>query len=185
MWYIPTHVKYKEVNDFWRNHTDPKVPYNTFKTRIDRYWYTDREKAITEKKYTSRRKNHWIYEDGRVCTKCKQRKPREMFAYTKDTVCHMTSKCKECRNTYHRELRVRQNYEVDRRYKEKYRKLTIWEHIALQTPRYIDWLPREDVYKVIDYKSNKWYLLQSIIDWIYTWIDTWNNPKSKKFYRVK
>jgi len=185
MWYIASVVKYKEINDYRRNHADPKVCYATFRTRILVYKYTDREKAITEKLYTSRRKSHWIDEDWRICTKCKQRKPREMFSYTKDSICWMTSKCKECRNAEHRELRKRQNYKADRDYKDRRRKLTIGEHIALQTPRYINWLPREDIYKVVDYKYKKWYLLQSIIDWIYTWIDTWNNPKSKKFYRVK
>ena len=185
MWYIPSTVKYKELNDFYRNHTDPKVLYNTFKTRILTYKYTDREKAITEKLYTSRRQNKWIDEDGRICTKCKQRKPRNMFAYTKATVCHMTSKCKECRNAEHRELRKRQWWLVDKARKDKQRKLIIGEKIALAQPRYINWLPREDIYQVVDYKYKRWYLLQSTIDWIYTWIDTWNNPKSKKFYRLK
>lgn len=184
MWYIASHVKYKEINDYYRGYNNPRVKYNTFLQRILYHGYTDREKAITEKKYTSRRKNKWIDEDWRICTKCKQWKPREMFWFTKDTVCQMTSKCKECRNADHREQRKLTNYAADRQYKSKTRKLTIWEHIALQKPRYINWLPREDVYKVVDYKYKKWYLLQSIIDWIYTWIDTWNNPKSKKFYRV-
>jgi hypothetical protein len=62
--------------------------------------------------------------------------------------------------------------------------LTIGEQIALEQPRYINWIPREDIYKVVEYKYKKWYLLQSIIDQTYKWIDTWDNPKSKKFYKV-
>lgn len=184
MWYIPTHVKYKEINDYYRAYSNPKVKYNTFLQRILYHWYTDREKAITEKKYEKRRNNHWIYEDGRICKCCWKYKPRAEFHYTRASVCGMTSQCKECRNKYKAEYRAKTNHQKDREYKQRKRKLTIGEQIALVQPRYINWMPREDIYKVVDYKYKKWYLLQSIIDQTYKWIDTWDNPKSKKFYKV-
>jgi len=59
------------------------------------------------------------------------------------------------------------------------------EEAEAEKERYIDWLPREDVYEVIKYEYKKWYLVRSTIDWIYKRIDTWDNKNSKKFYKLK
>jgi hypothetical protein len=50
----------------------------------------------------------------------------------------MTSQCKECRNKYKAEYRAKTNHQKDREYKQRKRKLTIGEQIALEQPRYIN-----------------------------------------------
>ena len=55
--------------------------------------------------------------------------------------------------------------------------------VSMKKARYIEWVPREDRYEVIDYRYKKWYLLKSLIDWLQIYMWTGDSLKTNKFYK--
>jgi hypothetical protein len=92
--------------------------------------------------------------------------------------------CKECKNNNHREYR-KLNRHKDNEYKQKIRKLEINQIISFWKVIELNWLPREETRKVIDYKFKKWYTIQSQLTKLYKTLDTveWNK-NYLKFYKI-
>lgn len=130
-WWV-RHLKHIELYKWYKRQPKPKPKRSVFCARVIRYGY-DREKAITTDNLQSekmiKRFGSEIWEDGRVCNKCKEYKKRDLFARSKVWVNGYTSICKECRNKKHQEYRLNWGYEKDREYKQKKRKAeNLWEN---------------------------------------------------------
>ncbi len=129
-------------------------------------------------KVINRNKTH-IDEDWRVCVKCWEYKIWELYNTDRSNkTTWRQSKCRECAIKDKREYREKTNYLKDKEYKQKKRKLEIWQEIMI-----IDqWIP--ETYKVVKYKFKKWYMIQSTFTQYYKRIDTNDNKKSIKFYKI-
>lgn len=190
---MPIHnLKHKELYARYTNYTWDKCKRSVFASRVTRYWYT-KEKAIVKTRYDKwdngtqlRYKiyNSVVDDNGRVCRDCWEYKTWDKFCRSKNTRSWYTPNCYECRNKRKREYRLKTWNAKDREYKLKKRKLIIWEYIALLNPWILNWMIRENSFKVIDYKNRKWYTIQSCLDWHIEKIDTNDNKGSKKFYRI-
>lgn len=106
-----------------------------------------------------------ITADGRVCCKCWKFKLRKDYSVCRSVKAWYTSKCKDCRNAYHKELRERHDYEWDRRYKLQRRKLEIWDQIYFHN----------EIWEVKEYRNKKWYTVKSIMNWTERIISTSDN----------
>ena len=143
-------MKHIELYQWYKKQPKPKCKRAKFCARVVRYGY-DREKALTTDNLQSdkmlKRYGSEIWEDGRVCNKCREYKLRDYFARSKVWVNWYTSICKECRNKQHKEYRINWWYEKDHEYKMRKRKLKPYEKIMF------NW----EVYSVIGYTYKKWY----------------------------
>lgn len=76
-----------------------------------------------------------------------------------------TSICKICRNKAHQEYRDIGGREKDREYKHRKRHLAEWDQIYFNS----------EIREVQDYKSKKWYIVKSIVNWTERRISTMDN----------
>lgn len=125
-----------------------------------------------------------IDENGRVCTKCEEYKLWDCFARTKWTTTRRTPDCLECRRKAKIEYRERTKYKKDREYKQRTRKLEIGEKLSFMEVVYIDWMPRDEIWEVVDKKKMQWYRIKSLLTGYYKTLDTteWN-INYKKYYK--
>jgi len=179
------HVKRSELLMRYRNYKKEKCKQSVFIARVTRYWYS-KTKAI--RLWDCRDWKHLlkseIKEDWRVCVRCWQFKPWDLFSKDKQFRMWYTSDCKECRNKIHQEHRNKDHHSKDHEYKIRKRKLQIGDKIAFLKPIIIDDILREDVWKVICYQMKKWYTIESIYTKKIRQLDTWDNATSPKFYKI-
>ena len=176
------HIKRKEQLNYYHSYVWDKCSYPVFFARIHKHWYSYEEAINPESMKWKHMIKTEIKEDWRVCTKCLVFKPRNKFSKTKSTTTRRSADCLECRRKRKQEYRKKTNYNKDHEYKKIRRKLEIWTIITMEKERYIDWLPREDKWIVEKYEFKKWYLIKSLIDWIYKRIDLWDNGTRPKFF---
>lgn len=175
-------VKRPELVDFYHSYDKEKVSYSVYFARVKQQWMS-KEEAIKIKQLKWKHMIKTLIDlDWRVCTHCMQYKTWDKFSKTKSTTTWRTPNCLECRQKLKKIYREATNYEKDREYKKKVRKLEIGSFIIMEKERYIDWLPREDRREVIKYVYKKWYMIKSTIDWIYRRIDMNDNSNKPKFY---
>lgn len=174
-------LKYKEANEYYHNYTWNKVCYENFIRKTKRWLSFD--VAIIKKPREIKTRYD---ENGRVCTVCWKYKERENFWRLRNWFMKKDSKCYQCKNKKHKEYRIKTKWEIDKKYREKKRKLKIWEQISFWEIIYIDWLPREEIWVVKDKKPMQAYKLQSIYSGLWTNLDTVEgNTNYKKFYKIK
>lgn len=176
------YIKHHKILEYYKNYDNEKVSYSVYFARIKQQWMK-KENAI---KIQQLKWKHMIKtkisKDWRICTKCLQYKERKYFSKTKNTLTRYTSDCLECRRKAKQLYREKTKYNKDHEYKKKRRSIKLWTIICMDTPVYIDWIPREDKREVIDYKYKKWYMIKSLLTWYYKWIDLWDNGDRPKFY---
>lgn len=162
-------LKHVQLYEWYLQQPDPKCKRSKFCARVMRYWYDKSAALTTESVYKEKRIKHIVYDsDGRVCNKCKQYKKRNLFARSKTWFMKHTPICKECRNKYHTEYRLKTWYEKDHEYKYRKRKLNIWDQVYFNS----------QIREVIDYRNNRWYWVKSIVSGEKRRIDTNDNPIS-------
>lgn len=181
----PNNIKHHKQLEYYHSYIWDKPSYSVFFARIHQQWLPYEEAIKTETLKWKHLIKTKIDENWRICTNCLKYKPRNEFSRTKIWLTKRTPDCLECRNKRKREYRERTQYKKDHEYKTKHRKLDIWTIIIMEKERYIDWIPREDRYEVIKYKFKQWYMIRSLIDWIYKWIDLNDNWTRPKFYIEK
>lgn len=180
-------VKYPDLVHWYRSYEGAKCSYWVFYGRVVRYWYP-KEKAISPITLLRDNNKTEVRENGRICTVCGVFKLRDEFARTKATTTGRTSNCKACRNEMKKSYREKNWYAKDKEYKQKTRKLEIWNYIAFLNPVYIDWAPRENVREVVGYQFKKGYQLKSVHTGACRTLDTNDNRKVSQnclpYYRV-
>lgn len=182
-------LKHKELwLRYQENKTILSTSYANYINRILRYWQTkeDAIKIANNIKKPNAIKT-MVDQNWRECTICRIYKDRWSYHNSKSWVYRKTNDCKECRNKKRQEYREKTNRIKDREYKKKTRTLEIWSTIALFNPIWINWVPREDKYKVLSYKKYKWYLLKSLHTWEETYKSISDNKHSiiRRYYTIK
>ena len=157
---IELYKRYKEY--VWEK---PKRP--TFRERVLKYWYTKREAIDPKRDIRRSKRNKHIKRDekGRVCNSCNEYKEREEYSYNKVWFHQRNGTCKKCKNQFHQEYRNKGGREKDKEYKEKKRKLNIWEQVYFNN----------EIREVQGYQYKKWYTVKSIINGTERRLDTNDN----------
>lgn len=177
-----SYIKHHKQLEFYHNYVWDKCSYSAFFARIHQQWLSYEEAIKPETLKWKHNIKTKYDEEWRVCVKCLEYKTRDKFHKNRVWLHNRTSDCINCRNKAKREYRKRTNYQKDHEYKKRRRTLEIWTIIVMEKERYIDWLPREDKYIVEKYEFKKWYMIKSLIDWIYKWIDLNDNWTRPRFY---
>lgn len=164
------HIKNKELHERYTNYDtsgSPKPKRPTFRDRVELYWYTKEEAINPQTDIWRAKRNKHIKRDenGRVCNACNEYKPRDEFSFNKVWFHQRNSSCKECKNKLHAEYRKRNWYAKDHEYKQKKRKLNIWDQIYFNS----------EIWEVQSYKYNRWYTVKSIMSGTERRVDTWDN----------
>lgn len=178
-------LKYKDLNSYRHNYEWEKCKITVFMARVRIYGKT-KEEAILPVLYIGVKPKNRCDDNGRVCNDCWEYKTWDMFSRMKTGYNHRSPNCLECRNKKKREYRAKTNRAKDREYKQRTRKLAIWDRVSFMEVVYKDWLPREEVWIVKDKKPMQAYTIQSELTELYGRLDTveWN-PNYKKFYKLK
>lgn len=181
-------VKHLDLREYYKSQPAPKAKYTTFLHRVNKYWYT-KENAITDKNIkplSTQSDTEW-----RVCTWCwiykkwsDYHKNRTHKVRTK-----YTAKCRDCRNIQHRKYRQTNGRFIDKIYREKVRKLSVWEIITIPQDVEKDLLEHCMIQKreVVEYNYKKWYRIKSLLTGHYKRTTTNHNStqSERKFIRVK
>lgn len=182
------HVKHHELLEFWYSYPGPKCKYLTYLNRATRYWYSKEEAIHIDPKPMWQIVQSRHDEFGRVCMKCGTYRLYDQFHRRNHRSWHMnySSQCKICRNTQRQETRKITNYAKDKEYRDRTRKLEIWQIIVLWLLKDSNWMVYwEDKWKVLWYQKRKWYLIKNVVTWAEKRIDTGNNPNSTKIlYKI-
>jgi hypothetical protein len=177
-------VKHHKQLEYYHNYEWDKCSYFVFHARIHQQWLSYDDAIKPESLKWQHMIKTRIDENGRVCTKCKEYKLWDYFARTKWTTTRRTPDCLECRKQAKIEYRERTGRIKDREYKQKTRILQIGEKISFMEVVYIDWLPRDEIWEVVDKKKMQWYRIKSLLTGYYKTLDTteWN-INYKKYYK--
>lgn len=157
----PNSLKHKELLEWYHDHKAEYSPvYRNFYIRVVRYGMSKEEAMVYVRDWKWAKK--WNTDNnGRECSCCWVYKLRSEYHCSKLWYNKKTSDCIECRTKRKQEYRAKTNRKQDREYKQR-KKLEIGQTIAFTKEVYIDWLPREDQWRVIGYRMKKGYLLESV-----------------------
>lgn len=169
-------LKHKELYEWYQQQAEPKCVWWKFISRVSKYGY-EKEKALTTESIYKEKRRAKIKRDenGRVCNTCKQYKTRDEFSYNKVWFHERNPSCKVCKNKAHAEYRANWWHLKDQEYKQRRRKLNIWDQVYFNS----------EIREVIDYRNNRWYWVKSIVSWVERRIDTNDNPISTTHNVVK
>lgn len=174
------HIKHPELVARYNSQPQPKCCYGTFFGRVFRMWLC-KEEAVKPQFIKKKYKNPYDT-SGRVCNQCMTYKLWSEYHRTRRTSTWYKTICKICTNINHKAYRIRTNYQMDRMYKVKTRKLNTWDILQFYDDIQEDILKYWAIQKwqVVDYKYMRGYKIRSLTTWYYDWLNTSNGPKSKK-----
>lgn len=177
-------IKHPELVEYYHSYQWDKAPYRDFFARVTRWCYST-EEAIRKDFKKPNPRNSEYDDNGRICRDCNKYKPRSDYHNSKVWLNKRTQNCIECRNKNKQEYRQNNRRSKDHEYKQKKRKLEVWEIIATYNPIIYEWNPRENKLQVLHYRYKKWYYCKSLLTGDECYISLWDNATSVKIYKIQ